>query len=311
MKRSRAERRLLLSRRLEQARAQSQELSEAVEFYGALIGALIDEEPAIELPELAADARQAKLQSGQPILRGEALGFDTEAIRALLVKLCTVTEAAGQLSADVNPKRLSWLQSYKAERNPAYARAIAAAQIRRALGDGALDFERVLAQLVRGEDDELASLAMSAKLDSNLLIALAHFAMRPTMLAYAEAYAETVSRSEQQWMRGTCPVCGGPPLLGEYRDQDQSRHLRCATCASAWLFPRLACPYCGTDQFRLLSFIRLEDQAQLQADTCANCRHYIKAVFTSEPILSDLLPLEDLLTLPLDAAAQQQGFQRA
>lgn len=309
------ERRLWLQRRLDKARANARDLSAAVEFYGALMAALIDEPPAIELPDLDPSALEAKLSAGQPILYGEALGFDADAIRALLVKLCAVTEQfvlrpaqdATKPPSGTAPKRFPW--SRKPDDQSA-ARALAAAQIRQALENGTLDFDALLEQLVLGHDADLVALATRAQLDANLLITLARFAMRPTLMAYADAFADAVCEYSDQWMRGLCPVCGGAPALGEYRDVDQSRHLRCAACGASWLFRRLECPHCGTTEFRALSYIKLTDDPTHQADTCDHCKRYVKSVAASEPLSRDWLPLEDLLTLPLDAAAQAGGYTR-
>jgi len=164
--------------------------------------------------------------------------------------------------------------------------------------------------LVGGNDEGLKALADSANLDGDLLATLARFAMRPTMLAYAETFESAVGAHEDHWMLSECPLCGSPPVLSEYYDQAQARRLRCATCGVSWKYHLLQCASCGNDQFRELSFIKLDGDERHQADACKVCMHYVKGVRTHDSIPNDLLPLEDLLTLSLDAAAQQQGYQR-
>src|SRR5437764_152002 len=89
---SMAERRLQLKAMVARAENESVRLSEAVQLYAALIDVLMLETPAIELPELSPQAIEAKLSAGKPILYEESLGFDGEAIRTLLVRLCDITE---------------------------------------------------------------------------------------------------------------------------------------------------------------------------------------------------------------------------
>ena len=323
MKATTAERRLQLKTTVARAANESARLSEAVQLYGALIDTLMLEAPAIELPGLSPQAIEAKLASGKPILFEESLGFDGEAIRSLLARLCDITEQYNKLDGrlSTNPRQPTpwpWTRQRKEptaiEQRVVAAdpsdRAAAAAQIRRALASGKLDFETLLDQLVTDQDGGLSKLAESAQVDPNLLTTLARFAMRPTLTAYAEAYQSKVDSDADHWMRGACPLCGGPAVFGEYRDVDQSRHLRCAACGTSWQFRRLECAQCGSDDFRALAQIRLAEDPTRFVDTCDICHHYIKGINASEPISTDLLPLEDLLTIHLDALAEQNGYSR-
>jgi FdhE protein len=187
----------------------------------------------------------------------------------------------------------------------------AAAQIHAALNGRTFEMENLLVLLLSGDDRGLAALATGAQCDPPLFSVLAHFALRPTLFTFAEAYADRVMSLGRGWQRTLCPVCGGPPLLAEYRDIDQSRHLRCAHCATSWLYPRMQCAWCGGDDFRRLAQLTLEDDARYRVDLCAVCGRYLKGMLAEEPIPSDLLPLEDLLSLPLDAMARQAGYRQA
>ena len=152
--------------------------------------------------------------------------------------------------------------------------------------------------------------ATRARVDGDLLLTLLRFTLKPTLWAYAEQLAPLVAEYNMQWRRGACPVCGAPPLMAEYEDKEGARHLRCASCGTRWLFYRLQCPHCGNDSSRTLSHLTIEGDKTHRVDTCDNCHRYLKALTAFDPTPTELLPLEDLATMALDAAAQQQGYQR-
>jgi formate dehydrogenase maturation protein FdhE len=68
------------------------------------------------------------------------------------------------------------------------------------------------------------------------------------------------------------------------------------------------CPFCGENELRSVALPTAEENARYLVYACGACKHYIKAIVAESPIADDLLPLEDLLTLPLDAAAQTEGY---
>jgi FdhE protein len=284
LKRSLQERLLLLQRRVVRARSETPGLDEAAELVAAMIEVLIAESPTVELPSLDDATIEAKWAAGQPLLAGESLGIDSAAIQQTLLKLCAVAERHGRTKAS---------------------------QIRAALDAGLLAVDLLLAALLSGDDNGIAALAAGAHLDPALFSVLAHFALRPTLVTCAEAFSDTVSEQGRGWQRTTCPVCGGPPMLAEFRDLDQSRHLRCAYCATSWQYPRMQCARCGSDDFRRLSQLRLAGNARYHVDVCDACGGYLKGILAEEPLSTDLLPLEDLLTLALDGVTRQAGFQPA
>lgn len=296
--------------RMASARQEAAEIAAAIEFYGALIAVLIDEDARVEAPALDGEAVSRKFAAGDPLLHGESLGMDEAAIRDLLLRLCGATEAFGKVPADINPRRLSWFQNYRAERDPAYARGVSALSMRLALDDGRLDFGAVMDHLMSGDDAALTALSESAGLDPDLTATLARFAMRPAMAAFAAALEPLVRAQADRWGRGDCPVCGSPPVLSEYDEQAQKRHLRCATCGTSWPYPWLRCVHCGNDNAHTLSFVQMDGDLRHQADVCTVCNHYLKSVRTTEPLNPDLLPIEDLVTLAIDTAAQEEGYAK-
>ncbi|MBI5878657.1 MAG: formate dehydrogenase accessory protein FdhE [Chloroflexi bacterium] len=276
MSTSRDERHAALQARLQSARRQAPDLIPAIDYYGALVAALIDEEPHVDPPPLDSDGVARKFAAGEPILPGESLGLDEDAIRALLVKLCLATESFGKVPSDLNPRRLSWFQGYRADRDPSYARGVDAARIRHAVEEQSLDWGELMGRLTTGEDADLAELADRNRLDAALLATLARLAMRPTMAAFATAFEPLVRAHEAAWGRDTCPMCGSAPALGEHRDGAAFRRMRCATCGAAW---------------------------PLQVDRCVD----VKSVNAEEPLADEVVLLEELLTLARDAGVGGEG----
>lgn len=302
------ERRLLVEDRLQAARGELPEIAPAIDYYGALIGALLGEEARIEAPELGADGVRRKFEAGEPLLHGESLGLDEPAIRALLVRLCHMTEQFGKVPDDLNPRRLSWWQSYRRDGDAAFARGVEAAKIRRALEEGELDFGALMDAMLGGGDEQLVTLASHDSLDSDLMTILSRFAMRPTMRTFARAMEPSVREFEEDWQHAFCPICGSPPAFTEIGMQSESGNMRCATCGTSWRHSLVRCPFCGENQLRSVALPTAQDDARYLVYGCGACKRYIKAVLTESPIADDLLPLEDLLTLPLDAAAQTEGY---
>ena len=161
-----------------------------------------------------------------------------------------------------------------------------------------------------GNDGAVRQAATSARVDGELLLTLLRWTLKPTLWAYAESLASVIVEHNLAWRKGMCPACGAPPLLSEYDDSEGARHLRCASCGTRWLFFRLQCPHCGTDKSRLLGHLTVEGDKLHRVDTCDNCHRYLKSLTAFDPTPSEWLPLEDLATMTLDAAAQQQGYSR-
>ena len=51
----------------------------------------------------------------------------------------------------------------------------------------------------------------------------------------------------------------------------------CSKCAAEWLFQRLECPYCGTQDQNTLAYFT-DDKGLYRLYICEHCRHYLKAI---------------------------------
>jgi FdhE protein len=86
-----------------------------------------------------------------------------------------------------------------------------------------------------------------------------------------------------------------------------ARWLLCSRCDTEWLFQRLECPYCGTQEQNALVFFTDEEELY-RLYVCERCKCYLKAVDLRKTEAEVLLPLERLYTIDLDTQAVGKGY---
>lgn len=138
-----------------------------------------------------------------------------------------------------------------------------------------------------------------------LLNAILQAVARPFVLGCASSLEGQAEYSA--WRRGYCPVCGAAPDFAYLDTKDGSRWLVCSLCDTEWLFQRLQCPYCGTQDQNALSYLT-DDGGLYRLYLCDNCKGYIKAIDLRQAKGEVMMPLERLNTLDLDSQAQAQGY---
>ena len=175
-----------------------------------------------------------------------------------------------------------------------------------AQASGSLPAEAIVAA-AGGDAELLEGLAARAGLPPEVAFFVMHAALQP-WLAWRHG-ARPMSIADQPFpARGTCPACGGNPLMGKHVDPDGQRFLRCADCGNEWAYPRIGCPGCGeTNAAKIETYFVPEDEGH-RIYLCTNCQQYIK--ISDERLLGGrvYLPLEDIVTLHLDELGAQRGF---
>jgi len=164
-----------------------------------------------------------------------------------------------------------------------------------------------LEQVVRVwyEGSSLSDIAEAQYVNEQLLAFVIGTALKPFLSAYSEALLPLVD--QESWRRRYCPVCGGKPDFA-FLDKDKgARWLVCSRCDAEWLFQRLECPYCGTQNQDALAYFT-DDEGIYRLYVCEECRSYIKAIDLRRTE-SDVL-LERILTLDMDMQAQQAGYKK-
>src|SRR5262245_8154855 len=230
-------------------------------------------------PAIPTERAAAKLAGGTPLLRGEPVELDDRAFQRRWQDICAAIERHRQ---DKTGRTLA-----------------------EALDRGRLDARHLLQETLAGDARAIHARADELGLDAGLAALVMRFAMFPVLAHVSEALAPL--RSGVAWQPGFCPTCGSWPLLAEVRGLDQLRFLRCGLCAADWEYPRLQCPFCGTQDHRLLGYFHAEgEESRWRAATCDVCRGYVKTISTLGALSVSALLIADLATLHLDVAAGER-----
>jgi len=133
---------------------------------------------------------------------------------------------------------------------------------------------------------------------------VASLAIRPFLSRTLELASRMVTLAD--WGRSWCPFCGAEPDFAVLLD-DHHRALVCSRCLGRWPWEAVGCPWCPTrDRAQLPMFASRDRRYRVYA--CQVCRRYLKAVDARHTSRPPMPPVDAIATLPLDAAAVQQGF---
>jgi len=155
------------------------------------------------------------------------------------------------------------------------------------------------------EGAQLAPRMAVSGVNGALLEFMLQAALRPFLMSHCEALLGFVK--QEQWWRGYCPICGGNPDFAFLDKERGARWLLCSRCDAEWLFRRLECPYCGTQDQGALAYFT-DDEGLYRLYVCERCRHYLKTIDLRQAGREVLLPLERFLTLDIDIQAHKNGY---
>lgn len=141
--------------------------------------------------------------------------------------------------------------------------------------------------------------------DSEVAAFIKQNALRPFLEREAAALLPKVDQT--LWLRRYCPICGGKPDFAILERDVGARHLICSRCNTRWLYKRLECPSCGTEDISDLSYY-LSDDKVYRLYVCEKCKHYLKAIDLRETTKDPVIPVERVVTLDMDMAAQENGY---
>ena len=151
-----------------------------------------------------------------------------------------------------------------------------------------------------------AAIAVNDVNEYLLLEAIIHATLNPFLVNYSQALLSLVN--QERWRRNYCPICGGQPDFAFLDKERGARWLLCSRCDTKWLFQRLQCPYCSTQNQDALAYFT-DDEEVYRLYVCEQCHKYIKAIDLRHTESEVLLPLERVMTLDMDRQGQEKGYK--
>lgn len=139
---------------------------------------------------------------------------------------------------------------------------------------------------------------------------LAFSSLSPSIEAAAELLADKLPEMKVPPV-GTCPICGSLPLISSLKEKEGFRHATCSFCRHEYRIKRIACPVCGEDEQKKLTFFTVDEEPGFRVDVCESCKTYIKTIDFRELDRVAVPVLDDLDSLALDYVAAGQGYRRA
>ena len=138
-------------------------------------------------------------------------------------------------------------------------------------------------------------------------IVLINIAVGFALSAYLQRAAEVLLPvvDLEEWRRHVCPICGGKPGFAVLSKEDGSRSLFCPRCHGLWLYRRTTCPFCENDE-GIVYYLSGNECYRLYV--CPKCRHYLKTMDLRRTTREPVIPVERILTLDMDVAAQEEGL---
>ncbi len=269
--------------RLKELGSRRPEFAEIFSFYTHLYRFLDENAEAFLSAEPPSANSDLKVQEGFPLLTGADLRVDKEKADDFLGRLSALLQEHGHQGKE----ELS--------------------RLREGIGQGGLQSEELLRSCLERDRRALEEGAGRVGVSPALLEYVLDTALSYALLRARE---EGLEAKTDAWQHGYCPLCGGLPSMGEIYNQDGMRRLHCATCATAWSFPRLRCAWCGNAEAESLEYFTAEGDASHRVDVCRKCSCYLKVLDNRAATEELPMDIEDVSTLHLDLLAQKEGFTR-
>jgi FdhE protein len=252
-----------------------------IEFYQKLFRIQSGAEPRIGQVKVSLTKEEAKqrLVNGSPLLVFDELALDWTLFQDILAQVVTLFAEYSDLLGEL-PRNLKEMQPH-----PSLLKEVAKTWF---------------------ESTQLADTTIYADTHKYLLFeATMHASLKPFLIVQAKAFTGLVD--QEYWRREYCPICGGRPDLAFLDKERGSRWLVCSRCDTPWLYQRLQCPYCRTQNPDALYYFT-DATGLYRLYVCEQCHKYIKALDLRCTSSDISLPLERILTLDMDRQAEEKGY---
>jgi FdhE protein len=283
----------LATRKWAEIEAKSPDLGPALVLQQRLVGLMIDAAASLDgiAPlDMTSDDIAASLTRGLPVLRSEQTAIPPR-LTAFLPSICTALAegGAGDSAAHIGDA----IARYHID--AVSLLSVSLARNQKAMRTSALHmgFSPDLVWLI----GELGS--------SPLAHHLQHLVLRS---APRTGTGVSPRSGFLEWDRGYCPFCGSWPVFIEL--VEGRRLLRCSYCALGWTLTTERCIYCGNSGDGFLAAALDVGQPGRRVELCAACGNYTKVLEAPAPTPFPLLAIDDLATMPLDAATMERGYRR-
>jgi FdhE protein len=155
------------------------------------------------------------------------------------------------------------------------------------------------------DETSLEAISQGRDLPAGLFFFLGQKALSPFYHQAAAPFQQKLLQAG--WQKGHCPFCGQQPALACLSPDSGQRLLYCSLCGVQWPFSRQTCVFCGNQESQF-SYVFIEDDSARRADLCQACQHYLKTIVINRLRHALYLPLEEFVTIDLDALLMRQDL---
>jgi FdhE protein len=277
-----------LDRKISQLRGKSYISTELIDLLDAVAHLQLDAraEAGVVLPPDAELPPVEAVLQGVPLVARECFPYDAAQAAGLLDRLVALLDAAGGPLGQ------------------------AARTVAKALESGEMTAEELFRRFLADDATFFASWTERTPGAPKALAFLAFAALGPSVEAAAEQLAAKLPPTKVA-PSGACPICGGLPLISSLKEKEGFRHAVCSFCRHDYRIRRIACPVCGEEDQKKLTFFTVDEEPGFRVDVCESCKTYIKTIDFRELDRVSLPVLDDLDSLALDYVAAGQGYKRA
>jgi FdhE protein len=177
-----------------------------------------------------------------------------------------------------------------------------------------IGLEKLVRSVLVGNSENLKSIAQEHNLNPDLLLFFGLNLGQTLLELYAQQLKGKID--QENWLKGSCPLCGNFPAMEKLRREDGKKVLWCGFCGTEWFFKRVMCPFCENEEHNSLRYFFTEkDSSQAEnpfrVDMCDKCKRYIKTIDERKLPENEKtdFPLDSMTTLYLDFLAQNDGYQ--